>query len=202
MDWNKRYDVEGYFFGVAPNAFLVSHADRLEPAMRALAVADGEAKNGVWLAGQGLDVLSVDSSSVAQDKARALAADQGVTLTFACADLADWAWPEAAFDVVAVLHFHPPTAERPLFHRRYHDALKPGGLLIIEAFHPDQLALRTGGPAAIDRLVALEELQRDFATMDVITQRVVEVTLPPRHGRPEHRPGIVTQFAAYRTDEQ
>jgi hypothetical protein len=88
-----------------------------------------------------------------------------------------------------------------MFHRRYHGALKPGGLLILEAFHPDQLGLRTGGPDTVDRLVTLDELQRDFAAMDIVTQRVVEVTLPPRHGHPEHRPGIMTQFAAYRLDK-
>ncbi|MDN5925991.1 MAG: hypothetical protein L0I29_02810 [Hyphomicrobiales bacterium] len=64
MDWDERYNRADYLFGTKPNAFLVSRAFRLEGGMRVLAVADGEGRNGVWLAEQALEVVAVDASSV------------------------------------------------------------------------------------------------------------------------------------------
>ena len=59
--WDRRYAQSGYLFGVEPNAFLARQVGRLQPGWRALAVADGEGRNGVWLAQQGLSVVSVDA---------------------------------------------------------------------------------------------------------------------------------------------
>jgi len=53
--WNRRFGAAGYIFGEAPNAFLASHKDLLRPGQRALCVADGEGRNSIWLAEQGLD---------------------------------------------------------------------------------------------------------------------------------------------------
>ena len=72
--WNPRYAGEAYRFGEAPNAFLESRACRPPASGRALAVADGEGRNGVWLAERGLSVVSLDGSARAQEEAAALAA--------------------------------------------------------------------------------------------------------------------------------
>ena len=55
--WDERYASEHYLFGTEPNEFLVSQRHLLKPGMSCLAVADGEGRNGVWLAQQGLQVL-------------------------------------------------------------------------------------------------------------------------------------------------
>jgi hypothetical protein len=78
--WQTRYAAPGYLFGTAPNAFLKSKAHLLPKHGTALAIADGEGRNGVFLAEQGLDVLSVDFSPTAQAKAQTLAKQRGVTL--------------------------------------------------------------------------------------------------------------------------
>ena len=72
--WDKRYAEPGYAYGTGPNAFLISRRHLLHPGMKALAVADGEGRNGVWLAQQGLEVLSVDASGVGLAKAGVAAA--------------------------------------------------------------------------------------------------------------------------------
>lgn len=115
--WNERYKHDEYHFGTEPNAFLVSQRDKLLPGMRCLAVADGEGRNGVWLAEQGLQVLSVDSSSVAVVKARALAQSRGVTMEVELADLALWDWGVDKFDVVAAIfvQFAPPAQRSQMF---------------------------------------------------------------------------------------
>src|SRR6185295_5837199 len=98
--WNARFSAADYVFGTEPNVFLASQGFRLKRGQSALAVADGEGRNGVWLARQGLDVLSVDFSPAAQAKARALAAEHKVAITFLEADVHAWPYPENRFDVV------------------------------------------------------------------------------------------------------
>lgn len=161
--WNARYAEPGYAYGTEPNAFLVSMKQYLRPGMQALAVADGEGRNGVWLAQQGLDVLSVDASEVGLDKARALAADRGVKIRTVRADLTSWQWPEQKFDVVVAIYVHFPPEVRARMHRRMFEALRPGGVLIVEAFTPAQLGNKSGGPPVAEMLYTADMLKTDFA---------------------------------------
>ena len=137
--WNSRYAEPGYAYGTEPNAFLVAQKKYLKPGGKALAVADGEGRNGVWLAQQGLDALSVDASEVGLRKTQELAADRDVAIRTEKADLTTWPWPEQAFDAVVAIYVHFPPEVRARMHRRMFEALKPGGVLILEAFTPAQL---------------------------------------------------------------
>src|SRR5258708_18033635 len=125
--WETRYSVPDYVFGTAPNEFLRSQARLLPSNGKALAVADGEGRNGVWLAEQGLEVLSVDFSSKALAKAQALAKSRGIALQTQRIDLFAWSWPTAAFDVVAAIfiQFATPDQRKPIF-AGISQALKPG----------------------------------------------------------------------------
>lgn len=167
--WDQRYAGNDYLFGTEPNRFLLSQRARLRPGMRALALADGEGRNGVWLAEQGLEVLAVDSSSVALAKARALAQARGAKLAFEHADLRTWHWPENAFDVVVAIFIQfADSTERAQLHARIVRALAPGGVLILQGYTPRQLEYRTGGPADPDRLYTAETLHREFAALNVL----------------------------------
>jgi SAM-dependent methyltransferase len=169
--WQQRFSAPGYLFGTAPNAFLKAQAPLLRKGARALAVADGEGRNGVFLAEQGLDVLSVDFSPVAQEKVRKLAQQRGVTIRVEQADIINWDWPEAAFDVVAAIFFQfAPPAERQKIFEGIKHTLKPGGLLLLEGYTPKQLEYKTGGPSKIENLYTREMLEQafgDFASLDI-----------------------------------
>src|SRR5262249_62091542 len=80
--WEARFAPPDYAFGKEPNYFLKSCQKLLPRSGRALAVADGEGRNGVWLAQQGLNVVSLDFSPTAQKKARALAAERRAGAAF------------------------------------------------------------------------------------------------------------------------
>lgn len=168
--WDGRYGDESYLFGERPNAFLERQADRLRPGMTALAVADGEGRNGVWLARRGLAVTSTDISPRAVAKARALAARHGVEVDARLADLDAWDWPVEAFDVVVgvFVQFTPPDMRDRLF-VRMKQALKPGGLLLLEGYRPEQLAYGTGGPAQVENLYTEALLRDAFADMEVVS---------------------------------
>lgn len=171
--WNGRYVGETYLFGIEPNAFLKAEAHRLKPGQSVLAVADGEGRNGIWLARQGFDVLSVDFSPVAQAKARKLAEVAGVSVRFELADLLRWSWPVGAFDaVVAIFIQFAGPADRPRLFEGLKTALKPGGLLLLQGYTPRQLAYGTGGPPHAENMYTTDLLERSFAGFELL--RLVE----------------------------
>ena len=169
--WESRFAAPEYLFGTAPNAFVKSQAHRLEPGQKALALADGEGRNGVWLAELGLDVLSLDFSANALRKARALAALRRVDLRFQQVDLATWRWPTAEFDVIVAIfiQFADPPFRQRIF-GGIKTALKPGGLLLMQGYRPEQLNYRTGGPSQVENLYTtalLEDSFSDFASVEI-----------------------------------
>jgi SAM-dependent methyltransferase len=164
--WETRFGVPDYIFGKGPNAFLKSQAYRLPTRGGALSVGDGEGRNGVWLAEQGLDVLAIDFSPKALEKSRALAAERGVRLRTELADVTAWRWPVDAFDVVVVIFVQVVfPVERVKFFAGLKNALKPGGLLLMQGYRAEQLAYRTGGPPDVERLYTRPLLQDAFADM-------------------------------------
>ncbi len=160
--WDQRFSEPGYKYGLEPNAFLREQAVRLAPASHILVPGDGEGRNGVWLAQQGHAVASVDSSEIGLQKARDLAASRGVQLATQCVDLSDWS-PEAnSLDAVVLIYTHLPLAFRQNAHRALARGLRVGGWLILEAFHPEQLAYTSGGPKDIAMLYTPQQLDADF----------------------------------------
>jgi cyclopropane fatty-acyl-phospholipid synthase-like methyltransferase len=166
--WEARFSAPGYLFGTAPNAFLKSKAGLLKAKApgKALSIADGEARNGVFMAEQGLNVLSLDSSAAAQEKARKLAQERGVPLRLERGDLKSWPWPTAEFDVIVGIFFQFLTPDtRGAIFTSIKQALKPGGVLLIEGYRPKQLEYKTGGPPHADQLYTRESLQQSFGDM-------------------------------------
>lgn len=163
-DWDARFDREDYLFGTAPNEFLASCRALIGDGARVLCVADGEGRNSVWLASEGLDVTAFDASPVGVAKARRLAAERGVTAHYDVADVDGWQWPKEAFDVVAAIYvqFAPPAMRRRLF-ARILDALRPGGLFLLEGYRLEQLAHGTGGPRVPDQLYTEDQLREELA---------------------------------------
>jgi SAM-dependent methyltransferase len=179
--WEDRFAGADYAFGKAPNYFLAGCKDLLPKSGRALAVADGEGRNGVWLAEQGLDVLSIDFSPSAQRKARALAVERGVTVAFDLVDLHGWDYPQAAFDVVVEIftQFSSP-AEREKKWSGMRRTLKPGGLLIVLGYTPKQLIYGTGGPKQLENLYTREMLESAFDRFRNVT--IVEEEIEMHEG--------------------
>jgi SAM-dependent methyltransferase len=141
--WEQRFSAQHYVFGTEPNSFLKSKAHLLKPGQKAFTLADGEGRNGVWLAEQGLEVHSVDISPKGIAKAHALAAERGVKLHTEQADLATWVWPTNAYDVIVGIFFQiwfPP--ERARIFAGIKQALRPGGVLLMQNYRTDQLKYR------------------------------------------------------------
>lgn len=182
--WEERYSAPEHIFGKEPNYFLAKCKSLLPKSGRALAIADGEGRNSVWLAEQGLDLKAIDFSPTGQQKARALARERGVSVAFELADAHTWAYPEAVYDVVCEIftQFSSP-AERAMKWTGMRKALKPAGLLIIQGYTPRQLAYGTGGPKELDRLYTRSMLEMAFAGFQnmVFTEEELELHEGTRH---------------------
>lgn len=179
--WEDRYSVPDYVFGTEPNYFLAECKQILPAEGRVLAVADGEGRNGVWLAQQGLDVVSLDFSPVARGKAEALARERGATLEFITADVHTWDYPEESFDVVVEIftQFSTPD-ERALKWAGMKRTLKTGGLLILQGYTPKQLEYGTGGPKKLENLYTRDMLEEAFGGLHDLS--IVEEEIEMREG--------------------
>lgn len=168
--WSARYRAAGddYLFGTEPNQFLARRADLFRQGHRALSVADGEGRNSVWLAEQGLDVTAVEISQAGLEKARKLAAGRGVGVRFERADIMAPDWPPAdhtgVYDwVVAIFIQFVGPAERPRQLAGLKRAARPGGRLLLHGYTPKQIEYRTGGPSAVENLYTAPILREAFA---------------------------------------
>ncbi len=170
--WDERYAGDEYLFGTEPNAFLLSQQALLKQGAYCLAVADGEGRNGVWLAGQGLRVLSVEASAVALNKAKKLAQQRAVNTDFELADLLQWDWGVNRFDVVVAIfiQFTGPEQRGEMF-ANIKRCLKPGGLLLLQGYTPRQLEYKTGGPPVAENLYTEPMLRSAFADMEILHLR-------------------------------
>jgi 2-polyprenyl-3-methyl-5-hydroxy-6-metoxy-1,4-benzoquinol methylase len=176
--WTERYSEPSFVFGTQPNAYLADKRVLIEPGKTALAVADGEGRNSVWLAQQGLEVDAFDISPVGVAKARQLAQQASVNVNYHVCSCDDWDWRPAAYDYVVAIfvQFADPDMRRRLFTNMI-TTLKPGGFLILQGYTPKQLEYKTGGPGLLDHLYTEEMLTSAFAELRLIDMQVYEAEL-------------------------
>lgn len=171
--WEQRYAEVKQLFATEPSELLLANKDNLHADLSALAVGDGEGRNGVWLAQQGLAVTSIDLSETALKRAQALARRHKVSITTICQDFLHWQWPVAHFDVITCIFIHLPAELRQQLHHFIWQALKPGGILLIEGFHIGQIQMDTGGPTDPAMLLSEDILQRDFSAANILSLQQV-----------------------------
>ena len=176
--WNRRFEDEAYIFGTEPNAWLREQAGVWHAGQRVLSVADGEGRNSVWLASQGVQVDAFDVASVGVDKARRLAQAKGVAVNYSVSDCDSYTWPLAAYDGVAAIfvQFADPAMRERLF-ANIKRCLKPGGTLVLQGYTPRQLEFKTGGPPQVSHLYTETLLREAFADFEVLTLHDYEADL-------------------------
>ncbi len=170
--WEQRYQDCECLFGEQPSE-LLSELLAGEPALisqyqSALAVADGEGRNGLWLARQGLRVTTLEQSREATDTARTRAEKYGLKADIHCIDLFDWHWPGAGFDMIACIFLHLPPQQKQRLYSLIDHALKPGGLVAFEGYRKEQITMNSGGPRDPALLYDREGLQQAFSDYETV----------------------------------
>lgn len=181
--WNARYAAAEYVYGTAPSAFLSSQSALFSPGATALVLADGEGRNGVYLASLGLRVTSIDISSAGNDKARRLAAERGVDLNIIRGDILTCAWVPEAYDfVVAVFIQFLNTTQRSLVFEGCRKTVKPGGRVLVHGFSAEQMGYESGGPRVLDQLYTEALLADAFAGFEIVRLSRYELVLKEGKG--------------------
>lgn len=194
--WDERYAGERFLYGTTPNDFLREQIAALPAGGRVLCLAEGEGRNAVFLAERGFVVTGVDGSKVGLEKAQRLASERRVTLETVVADLRDYELGTAKWDAIVSIWCHLPPELRATLHPRIVTALEPGGVLLLEHYHPKQLGYGTGGPPDAKLLVTRAELERDFAALKVL--HAFEGERDVHEGSGHGGTSYVTQFLARR----
>lgn len=174
--WEERFaNSDDYVFGTEPAQFLTEHAAYLTPGQTALSVADGEGRNSVYMAAKGMEVTAYEFAPTAIARARDLAAEHGVSVDFREVDILNHDWPEDAFDLVAgiFIQFVGPDARRVQFEGMKR-SLKPGGVLLLHGYTPEQLEHGTGGPPFAENMYTEGQLATDFVGWEILENRAYE----------------------------
>jgi len=195
--WNDKYAGDDLAFGTDPNVFLTTQSHQFKKGGELLAVGDGEGRNGIWLTQQGHHVLSVDGAENGVKKAIQRARESGLEKQFSglCVDLLNWQWPVNKFDTVVSLHVHFMPKERKAMYQAMYSALKPGGIILIEVFHPDQVGRECGGPNMAELCATPEDFKTDFSDAEIllVEKNIREIKQSKFHPAGE---GVVSRLVA------
>lgn len=201
--WNQRYSSSDYAYGEEPNLFLEDKLKELEP-LKILFAAEGEGRNAVYAASKGWEVAAFDISTEAYKKAIQLAAKKEVSIQYQVGDLFELDFAVGEFDVIALIYAHFPAAIKASYHKQLLSLLKPGGLVVFEAFSKEHIKLKeenpkVGGPSDIDDLFSIAELEADFSTCNFLS--LEEVVIDLNEGIYHQGQGSVIRFIAQKKEE-
>ena len=193
MQWDERYSEPGYAYGTEPNDYLLTMVKHIPPG-KVLSLAEGEGRNAVFLAQRGCDVTAVDSSAVGMQKAQELARGKNLAIQTVVMDLNEYDPGTEQWDAVVSIFCHMPQAHRAQLHRRVVQALKPGGVFILEAYIPRQLEFATGGPGTAELMMSLVSLQQELQGLEL--ELAHEIEREVHEGKYHHGRAAVVQILA------
>jgi 2-polyprenyl-3-methyl-5-hydroxy-6-metoxy-1,4-benzoquinol methylase len=118
-------------FNTEPNQLLLAAVSGV-PSGKALDVGMGNGRNALHLARQGWDVTGFDVAAVGLKSAREQATAASLALTTVLAADEEFDFGRSRWDLIVIIY----ALEKRSVHR-VRDALKPGGLVIVEAGHTE-----------------------------------------------------------------
>lgn len=184
--WNDRYaGTKRGLFGEEPNHYLRMIATRPDFGARtALLLADGDGRNGTWLAKRGVAVTAVDFSAEATKRAINRDVTAGVEGRRIAADLAQWLPDDGQqWQAAIIIYLHGNEGIRRRATRVAADALAPNGWLLVEGFAKEQASRPNMGPEDAGKLWAREELDAWLPDVEMVEslRGLVHLDEGPRH---------------------
>ena len=195
MDWDERFSIEDYLFGAEPAQALVKLEHYLIPQGDTLVIADGEGRNSVYLASKGFKVTATDASTVANLKAKALAASRNVEVDYQVEDFFDIDWSAKQYDNIVGIFFQfiPPDKIKQVL-TALRTAIKKGGTLLIHGYTPQQIELATGGPKDVSLMYTKELFEDMFENVEILVNNEYQMQLTEGSGH--NGPSALIDFVA------
>ncbi|MFV5703302.1 class I SAM-dependent methyltransferase [Flavobacterium sp. XS2P12] len=179
--WDKRYKENEFVYGKEPNRFFKEWLPKFEPGT-ILMPADGEGRNGVFASQLGWKVISSDLSEEGKLKALALAQEKNVSLEYIVGDLEQLHFETSSFDAIGLIYAHFSAEKKSFLHKKLSANLRPGGIIIFEAFSKLHLLYngrdpKVGGPKDFNMLFSTNEIAADFENYEILLLEEKEITL-------------------------
>ena len=193
--WNEKFATIDYAYGTEPNDFLVSAVTNLKRG-ETLSLAEGEGRNAVWLAQQGFTVSAIEQSEKGVAKTLRLALQRGVIVIAERGELETFHIQPNSWDLVVSIYAHTPQELRRKLHRQVVAGLKPGGVFVLEAYTPAQIANNTGGPKDASLMPTAELLRSELAGL--VFDHIEEVERDVVEGSLHTGTAHVVQVVAHR----
>ena len=169
-DWDARYRAaEGSLFGDAPNDYLRMICARTDFAPKtALLPADGDGRNGSWLASQGIAVTAFDLSAEATRRAVDRDKVNGVSVERFTADVTAWQPAGRTWYAAIVFYLHGPASLRRACLDKAIASLAPGGWIVLEAFAKAPQPATGPGPGSPALRYSNEELAEWVGELQIV----------------------------------
>lgn len=189
--WDSRYSDKDYAYGTEPNEFFKHELDKLDPG-RILIPGDGEGRNSVYAATRGWEVDAIDWSEEAKKKAMLLARKNNVLVNYIVDDLTTFTVEREYYDAAALIFVHFGGEDREYLHKEVLKGLRPGGILIIEAFEKEQIGHSSGGPKDPELLYSLQDIVEEFIDLELkhLSKDIVEL----KEGKHHQGKAVVVRF--------
>lgn len=172
--WHQRFSGSEYYYGLEANDFLKAASVHIPKGSSVISLGEGEGRNSVFLAEQGYHVTAVDIALSGLQKTVELAANRGVEVHTEHADLGSYELAESTWGAAINIFCHMPKVNRVHLHQQIKMGLQSGGVFIFECYSTEQLGFGTGGPKDINLLYTIEELQQDFADLEIVHLAKIE----------------------------
>ncbi|CAM4017962.1 SAM-dependent methyltransferase [Lederbergia lenta] len=166
--WHTRFQTENYVYGKEANAFLTEFQKEIKVTGDVLAIAEGEGRNAVYLAEQGMNVTAWDYAESGLAKINKLAEERGVVVSTELVDLKEANWSKAKWDEIVCIFGHFPVELRKRTLQGIKEAVKPGGYYLTEVYSHYQIPYKSGGPKDLNFLYTPEEFLQNFADWQII----------------------------------
>ncbi|WP_019039319.1 class I SAM-dependent methyltransferase [Psychroflexus tropicus] len=192
--WNDRFEKEDFIYGEEPNTFFKSQLDSINSCGKSLFPMEGEGRNACYASNMGWEVDAFDYSEAGKRKAEQLCNKKQFSINYSISTAQDYNYQPNTYDLVVLIYAHLQPEWRHQFHQNIFKSLKPGGRLVLEAFHPNQLTQHytSGGPKNQDMLYTLQMLEKDFQNMTKIQGEELEIQLD--EGKYHEGKGFVTRL--------
>lgn len=181
--WDSKYASDKYVYGTQPNEYLKHIINKGILSGKIMFPAEGEGRNAVYAAQHGIDVVAFDQSREARIKAMRLAADKGVDIEYMVGEFMKVIINKnEQFDGAVLVYAHFPNHLRTVYHRYVAKHIKPGGVVVLEAFSKDHSKYQqqnpaVGGPRNIDMLYTTEIILSDFHEFTPLDIKQMKVPL-------------------------
>jgi SAM-dependent methyltransferase len=159
--WNTRYREAESIWSGHPNPQLVAEVAGLAPGL-ALDVGCGEGADAIWLARHGWDVVAIDISSVALERATQHAEDTdheaASRIEWRHVDLVAVPPELSSFELVSAQFMQLPPEPRASLFTALAASVRAGGTLLVVGHHPSDMMSGVRRPPMPDRFYTADDI--------------------------------------------